>query len=85
MFAVVGVGWCTAGVKSPDAARSSFVGREREMPDVKAKLAMSRLLTLTGAGGSGKSQGGAQVIKSKGSSSASRGRSFKLSIKTKKS
>jgi hypothetical protein len=42
-------------------------------------------LTLTGAGDSGKSQGGAQVIKSKGSSSASRGRSFKLSIKTKKS
>ena len=36
------------------APRTSFVGREREMLDVKRELAMTRLLTLTGAGGSGK-------------------------------
>ena len=29
-------------------------GREREMVEVKRELAMTRLLTLTGAGGSGK-------------------------------
>ena len=38
------------------AARSSFVGREREMLEVRRELAMTRLLTLTGAGGSGKTR-----------------------------
>jgi DNA-binding SARP family transcriptional activator len=38
------------------APRTSFVGREREMVEVKRLLAMTRLLTLTGAGGSGKSR-----------------------------
>jgi predicted ATPase/DNA-binding SARP family transcriptional activator/DNA-binding CsgD family transcriptional regulator len=38
------------------AHRTSFVGREREMLDVKRALAMTRLLTLTGAGGSGKTR-----------------------------
>jgi non-specific serine/threonine protein kinase len=38
------------------AARTTFVGREREMLDVKRALAMTRLLTLTGAGGSGKTR-----------------------------
>ncbi len=38
------------------AARSSFVGREREMLEVESELAMTRLLTLTGAGGSGKTR-----------------------------
>jgi len=38
------------------AARSSFVGREREMLEVKRELAMTRLLTLTGTGGSGKTR-----------------------------
>ena len=38
------------------ASRSSFVGREREMLEVKRELAMTRLLTLTGAGGSGKTR-----------------------------
>ena len=48
--------------EAPDASkhnlpvpRSSFVGREREMLEVERVLAMTRLLTLTGAGGSGKS------------------------------
>jgi predicted ATPase len=38
------------------APRSSFVGREREMLEVKGDLAMTRLFTLTGAGGSGKTR-----------------------------
>src|SRR5215203_3827488 len=38
------------------APRSSFVGREREMEDVKRELTMARLLTLTGVGGSGKTR-----------------------------
>ncbi len=35
---------------------SSFVGRERELVEVKRALAMTKLLTLTGAGGSGKTR-----------------------------
>ena len=38
------------------ATRTSFVGREREIVEVKRTLAMTRLLTLTGAGGSGKTR-----------------------------
>ena len=38
------------------APRTSFVGREIEMIEVKRTLAMTRLLTLTGAGGSGKTR-----------------------------
>jgi predicted ATPase/DNA-binding SARP family transcriptional activator/DNA-binding CsgD family transcriptional regulator len=38
------------------APRISFVGREREMLEVKRQLAMTRLLTLTGTGGSGKTR-----------------------------
>jgi predicted ATPase/DNA-binding SARP family transcriptional activator/DNA-binding CsgD family transcriptional regulator len=38
------------------APRDSFVGREREILEVKRTLAMTRLLTLTGAGGSGKTR-----------------------------
>src|SRR5215212_9132418 len=36
--------------------RSSFVGRERETEEIERQLAMTRLLTLTGAGGSGKTR-----------------------------
>ena len=45
------------------AARSSFVGREREMLEIKRGLAMTRLLTLTGAGGSGKTRLALEVAK----------------------
>ncbi|MGI8909594.1 MAG: tetratricopeptide repeat protein [Rubrobacteraceae bacterium] len=38
------------------AARTSFVGRERELVEVKRALFMTALLTLTGAGGSGKTR-----------------------------
>jgi DNA-binding SARP family transcriptional activator len=54
----------------PDAAkhnlptpRTSFVGREREMVEVKRLLSMTRLLTLTGAGGSGKTRLALEVAK----------------------
>jgi predicted ATPase/uncharacterized protein HemY len=36
--------------------RTSFVGREQELVEVKRMLAMTRLLTLIGAGGSGKTR-----------------------------
>jgi hypothetical protein len=37
-------------------ALTSFVGREREIREVKSGLLSARLLTLTGAGGSGKTR-----------------------------
>jgi predicted ATPase/DNA-binding CsgD family transcriptional regulator len=38
------------------APRSSFVGREREMAEIRRALSATRLLTLTGVGGSGKTR-----------------------------
>lgn len=38
------------------APRTSFVGRKRDILEVKRSLAMTRLLTLAGAGGSGKTR-----------------------------
>ncbi|MGQ0549041.1 MAG: ATP-binding protein [Armatimonadota bacterium] len=40
---------------------TSFIGRDREMADVKRMLATSRLVTLTGAGGAGKTRLALQV------------------------
>jgi len=40
---------------------TSFVGREREISEIEALLVTNRLLTLTGAGGSGKTRLGLQV------------------------
>lgn len=40
---------------------TSFIGRQREMAEVKQLLTNSRLLTLTGAGGCGKTRLGLQV------------------------
>jgi predicted ATPase/DNA-binding CsgD family transcriptional regulator len=44
-------------------ARTSFVGRERETLEVKRLLSMTRLLTLTGVGGSGKTRLALKVAK----------------------
>ncbi|MGH3288625.1 MAG: adenylate/guanylate cyclase domain-containing protein [Streptosporangiaceae bacterium] len=43
------------------AQLSAFIGRDREMSDVRALLGSSRLVTLTGAGGSGKTRLALQV------------------------
>jgi len=45
------------------AQLSSFVGREREIADVKRLLVQSRLVTLTGAGGCGKTRLALQVAR----------------------
>ncbi|HEX7169937.1 MAG TPA: AAA family ATPase, partial [Rubrobacter sp.] len=45
------------------AARSGFVGREREMSEVGRTLSMTRLLTLTGAGGCGKTRLAVEVAR----------------------
>ncbi len=44
-------------------ARSGFVGREREMAEVGRTLSMTRLLTLTGAGGCGKTRLAVEVAR----------------------
>ena len=46
----------SAAAHNLPAARTSFVGRERELVEVKRELAMTSLLTLTGAGGTGKTR-----------------------------
>ena len=45
------------------APRTSFVGREQEMLGIKRELAMTHVLTLTGAGGSGKTRLALKVAK----------------------
>ena len=45
-----------AGKHNLPVPRTSLVGREHEMVELKRELAMTRLLTLTGAGGSGKTR-----------------------------
>ncbi|MGB6582555.1 MAG: adenylate/guanylate cyclase domain-containing protein [Streptosporangiaceae bacterium] len=43
------------------AQLATFIGREQELADVRALVGSSRLVTLTGAGGSGKTRLGLQV------------------------
>ena len=43
-------------VSALPATLSSFIGRERQIADVERLLAGGRLITLTGAGGSGKTR-----------------------------
>jgi DNA-binding SARP family transcriptional activator len=45
-----------AGNHNLPATRTSFVGRERDILEIERSLAMTRLLTLAGAGGSGKTR-----------------------------
>ena len=45
------------------ASISSFVGRERELADVQARLEQARLLTLTGVGGCGKTRLAVEVAR----------------------
>ena len=47
---------CRRGNHNLPAPRTSFVGREQEKVEVKRALTMTWLLTLTGAGGSGKTR-----------------------------
>src|SRR6187551_1959749 len=46
------------------APLTSFVGREREVASVAEALTTARLVTLTGAGGSGKTRVAAEVSRS---------------------
>jgi class 3 adenylate cyclase len=50
-----------AGPNNLPTQLTSFIGREREMAEVKRLLAATRLLTLTGAGGAGKTRLALQV------------------------
>jgi non-specific serine/threonine protein kinase len=51
------------GTHNLPATRTSFVDRERERIELKRELAMTRLLTLTGAGGTGKTRLAQEVAK----------------------
>src|SRR3984957_8485033 len=52
------------------AARSSFVGRERELAELSALLRQSRLITLIGPGGAGKSRLAAEALRRRAATDA---------------
>lgn len=62
--------------RAPCPTLTSFVGRERELVELRRLLATTRLLTLTGAGGSGKSRLALQLAATASSSEASHGVAF---------
>lgn len=47
----------------PVASLNSFIGRESEVAAVSQQLTASRLVTLTGAGGSGKTRLASEVVR----------------------
>ena len=51
-------------------ARSSFVGRERELAELSALLRQSRLITLIGPGGAGKSRLAAEALRRRAAADA---------------
>jgi predicted ATPase/DNA-binding SARP family transcriptional activator/DNA-binding CsgD family transcriptional regulator len=52
-----------SGVHNLPAPRTSFVGREREIVEIRRALAMSASLTLTGTGGTGKTRLAVEVAR----------------------
>lgn len=58
-------GWPTSSAQPPrtnlPAELSSFIGRQPELIELKARISASRLVTLTGVGGSGKTRLGLKV------------------------
>src|SRR5215213_2859072 len=54
----------TASYPAPlPSSLTSFIGREREVREVDEAIAVKRLVTLTGAGGSGKTRLAAEVAR----------------------
>ncbi|MEU1998062.1 ATP-binding protein [Nocardia gamkensis] len=58
----------TRGVGNLPSAVTSFVGRQREIREVRALLATARLVTLTGVGGVGKTRLATEVAAASGRS-----------------
>jgi hypothetical protein len=53
----IGCAWTCNVCRQSSLQLTSFIGREREIDEVKHLVTTTRLLTLTGAGGCGKTEG----------------------------